>query len=58
MSDQLEVWRARALAVGCAPLVDAMGRTHTHRAHLPAFRSPACRDGGPLDRNPRSNAWP
>ena len=24
----------------------------------PAFRSPACRDGGPLDRNPRSNAWP
>ena len=25
---------------------------------LPVFRSPACRDGGPLDRNPRSNAWP
>ena len=24
----------------------------------PAFRSPACRDGGPLDRNPRSSAWP
>jgi hypothetical protein len=24
----------------------------------PAFRSPACRDGGPLDRNPSSNAWP
>ena len=24
----------------------------------PAFRSPACRDGGPLDRNPRSHAWP
>jgi len=23
-----------------------------------AFRSPACRDGGPLDRNPRSSAWP
>jgi hypothetical protein len=27
--------------------------------HLPqAFRSSACRDGGPLDRNPRSRAWP
>lgn len=24
----------------------------------PVFRSPACRDGGPLDRNPRSSAWP
>ncbi|HUQ22207.1 MAG TPA: hypothetical protein VM049_04260 [Gaiellaceae bacterium] len=24
----------------------------------PAFRSSACRDGGPLDRNPRSSAWP
>ena len=24
----------------------------------PAFRTPACRDGGPLDRNPRSSAWP
>jgi hypothetical protein len=24
----------------------------------PAFRSRACRDGGRLDRNPRSNAWP
>ncbi len=24
----------------------------------PAFRSPACRDGGPLDRHPRSTAWP
>ena len=23
-----------------------------------AFRSPACRDGGALDRNPRSSAWP
>jgi hypothetical protein len=23
-----------------------------------AFRSPACRDGGRLDRNPRSSAWP
>ena len=22
------------------------------------FRTPACRDGGPLDRNPTSNAWP
>ncbi len=26
---------------------------------LPArFRTPACRNGGPLDRNPTSNAWP
>lgn len=32
--------RARALAVGCAPLVDAMGRQHSHRAHLPALSSP------------------
>jgi hypothetical protein len=24
----------------------------------PAFRTAACRDGGPLDRNPRSSAWP
>jgi hypothetical protein len=24
----------------------------------PAFRSSACRDGGPLDRNRRSSAWP
>ena len=24
----------------------------------PSFRSPACRDGGPLDRNPQSSAWP
>ena len=24
----------------------------------PAFRTPGCRDGGPLDRNPRSSAWP
>jgi hypothetical protein len=22
------------------------------------FRTPACRNGGPLDRNPRSSAWP
>ena len=36
-----EDWRDRALAVGCAPLVDAMGRTHRHRAHLPALSSPA-----------------
>lgn len=40
MSEELQVWRTRALAVGCAPLVDAMGRTHRHRAHLPALRSP------------------
>jgi hypothetical protein len=24
----------------------------------PAYRSPGCREGGPLDRNPRSPAWP
>jgi hypothetical protein len=24
----------------------------------PQFRTRACRDGGPLDRNPSSNAWP
>jgi hypothetical protein len=24
----------------------------------PYFRTPACRNGGPLDRNPGSNAWP
>ena len=24
----------------------------------PEFRTPACRDGGPLDRNPHSGAWP
>jgi len=24
----------------------------------PEFRTPACRDGGPLDRNPHSSAWP
>ena len=24
----------------------------------PAFRTAACRDGGPLDRNPGSSAWP
>lgn len=33
--------RSRATALGCAPLVDAMGRLHPHRAHLPAFQSPA-----------------
>ena len=41
MSEALDDWRRRALAVGCAPLVDAMGRTHGHRAHLPALASPA-----------------
>ena len=30
----------------------------SYRQLPPAFRSPACRDGGPLDRNPRSSAWP
>lgn len=39
--DPLEEHRRRALGVGCAPLVDAMGRTHQHRAHLPALQSPA-----------------
>lgn len=29
-----------------------------YRQLPPAFRSPACRDGGPLDRTPRSGAWP
>ncbi len=24
----------------------------------PRYRMPECRDGGPLDRNPRSNEWP
>lgn len=35
--------RARGLdaaALGCAPLVDAMGRIHQHRAHLLPFHSP------------------
>lgn len=38
--DELRAARERALALGCAPLVDAMGRTHTHPAHLPAWQSP------------------
>ncbi|GGK81095.1 RraA family protein [Ornithinimicrobium pekingense] len=41
MPEDPQPWRERALAVGCAPLVDAMGRLHRHRAHLPALRSPA-----------------
>ena len=41
MSDQHDAARRRALAVGCAPLVDAMGRIHQHRAHLPAMASAA-----------------
>jgi regulator of RNase E activity RraA len=40
-AEELRAWRDRAVAVGCAALVDAMGRTHQHRAHLPALRSPA-----------------
>lgn len=39
--DTLGEHRRRAVAVGCAALVDAMGRTHQHRAHLPALQSPA-----------------
>jgi len=30
----------------------------SYRQLPPAFRNPACRDGGQLDRNPRSSAWP
>lgn len=41
MPHDLDDWRRRALAVGCAALVDAMGRHHRHRAHLPALCSPA-----------------
>ena len=29
-----------------------------YRQLPPQFRSPGCRDGGPLDRSPRSSAWP
>lgn len=32
---------ARATALGCAALVDAMGRLHDHRAHLLPFTSPS-----------------
>lgn len=41
MRDELDSWRERAVRVGCAALVDATGRRHQHRAHLPALRSPA-----------------
>jgi regulator of RNase E activity RraA len=41
MSEQLDRWRERALAVGCPALVDAMMRHHEHKADLPALRSPA-----------------
>lgn len=41
MSEELDAWRERALAVGCAALVDAMMRHHEHKADLPALRSPA-----------------
>ncbi|USQ77326.1 RraA family protein [Ornithinimicrobium cryptoxanthini] len=40
MAEELDTWRERALAVGCASLVDAMMRTHGHRATLPALASP------------------
>lgn len=40
MSAATSDWRARALAVGCAALVDAMMRTHAHKANLPALASP------------------
>lgn len=39
-SDEFSDRAARAAAVGCAALVDAMGRHHSHRAHLPPFSSP------------------
>jgi len=39
--EDLDSLRQRALTVGCAALVDAMGRTHKHRAHLPALSSPS-----------------
>ncbi|MCI3246523.1 MULTISPECIES: RraA family protein [Streptomyces] len=31
---------ARAARLGCATLVDAVGRVHGHRAHIPAMSSP------------------
>jgi len=53
------------------PLARANGWDGTYAAKLasqawelgyrqlpPPFRSPACRDGGRLDRSPRSSAWP
>lgn len=41
MNDSRNNDRARqAAAVGCAALVDAMGRVHAHRAHLLPFVSP------------------
>jgi hypothetical protein len=53
------------------PLVRAAGWDAKYAAELalqawelsykqlpPVFRSPACREGGPLDRNPGSSAWP
>ena len=33
-------YAARAARLGCAPLVDAMGRLHSHRAHIFALSSP------------------
>lgn len=39
-ADEQAALHSRVLALGCAPLVDAMGRTHPHRAHLPALSSP------------------
>ena len=53
------------------PLIRAAGWDAAYAAELalqawelsyqqlpPAFRTPACRNGGRLDRNPRSSAWP
>ncbi|MGY5052447.1 RraA family protein [Streptomyces sp. 900105755] len=35
-----DTWATRAARLGCATLVDAMGRVHGHRAHVPAMASP------------------
>lgn len=37
---QDEALAARAARLGCATLVDAVGRVHSHRAHIPAMSSP------------------
>lgn len=37
---QDDVLAATAARLGCATLVDAMGRVHSHRAHIPAMSSP------------------
>ncbi|MEU1540586.1 RraA family protein [Actinacidiphila glaucinigra] len=39
-SDHGSEYAATAARLGCAPLVDAMGRLHNHRAHILALCSP------------------